>query len=105
MRMFGSNRYITRGINQELPMELIIFLWSRIDALKAETNGAMDYLQVFELKKLDNPDIQENQLIIHRTEEPLYVNTYVLFAEQPISEKVYVIDSGDYCTMLFADEY
>lgn len=41
-------------------MELAISLWSRIDALKAETNGAMDYLEVFELKKLDNPDIQEN---------------------------------------------
>jgi hypothetical protein len=103
--MFGSNRYITRGINQELPMDLTIFLWSRVDALKLESDGDMDYLQVFELKKLDNPDIQENQLIIHRTEEPLYVRTYALSVEEPISDKVYVIDSGDYCTMILAREY
>ena len=103
--MFGSNRYITRGINQELPMELAIFLWTRIDALKVESDGVMDYLQVFELKRLDNPDIQENQLIIHRTEEPLYVRTYALSVEKPISDKVYVIDSGDYSTMLLAREY
>ena len=48
--MFGSNRYITKGINHELPMELTIFLWSRVDALKLESDGNMDYLQVFELK-------------------------------------------------------
>jgi len=103
--MFGSNRYITKGINQELPIELTIFLWSRVDALKLESDGKMDYLQVFELKTLDNPDIQENQLIIHRTEEPLYVRTYALSVDEPISEKVYVIDSGNYSTMLFAREY
>lgn len=42
--MFGEKRYMTRGINAELPMALIIFLWARIDELKEESKGNMDYL-------------------------------------------------------------
>ena len=103
--MFGSNRYITRGINQELPMELTIYLWSRVDALKLESDGDMDYLQVFELKEIKDPEVKANQLVIHRTEEPEYLRTHAITVEKPITEKVYVIDSEEYCTMLFAREY
>jgi hypothetical protein len=103
--MFGSNRYITRGINQELPMDLTFFLWSRVDALKLESDGDMDYLQVFELKEITDPEVKANQLVIHRTEEPEYLRTHAIIVAKPISEKVYVIDSGDYSTMLFAREY
>ena len=93
MTMFGSNRYITRGINQELPMELIIFLWSRVDALKLESDGETD------------PEVRANRLVIHRTEQPEYLRTHAITVEKPITEKVYVIDSEEYCTMLFAREY
>ena len=105
MRMFGSNRYITRGINQGISMDLTIFLWSRVDALKLESDGDMDYLQVFELKEIKDPEVKANQLVIHRTEEPEYRRTHAITVEKPITEKVYVIDSGDYSTMLFAREY
>src|SRR5690554_976815 len=103
--MFGSNLYITKGINQELPMELTIFLWSRIDALKLESDGDMDYLQVFELKEITDPEVKANQLVIHRTEEPEYLRTHAITVAEPITEMVYVIDSGDYSTMLLAREY
>ena len=103
--MFGSNRYITRGINQGISMDLTIFLWSRVDALKLESDGDMDYLQVFELKEITEPEVKANQLVIHRTEEPEYRRTHAITVEKPITEKVYVIDSGDYSTMLFAREY
>ena len=103
--MFGSNRYITRGINQELPIELNILLWSRVDALKLESDGDMDYLQVFELKEITDPEVKSNQLVIHRTEEPEYLRTHAITVEKPITEKVYVIDSVEYCTMLLASEY
>ena len=103
--MFGSNRYITRGINQELPMELTIFLWSRIDALKLDSDGDMDYLQVFELKEITDPEVKANQLVIHRTEQPEYLRTHAITVAEPITEKVYVIDSEEYCTMLLASEY
>lgn len=103
--MFGSNRYITRGINQGISMDLTIFLWSRVDALKLESDGDMDYLQVFELKEIKDPEVKANQLVIHRAEEPEYLRTHAITVEKPITEKVYVIDSGDYSTMLFAREY
>ena len=103
--MFGSDRYITRGINLGLSMDLTIFLWSRVDALKLESDGDMDYLQVFELKEITDPEVKANQLVIHRTEEPEYRRTHTITVEKPITEKVYVIDSGDYSTMLFAREY
>ena len=103
--MFGSKRYMTRGIDHKLPMELILFLWERIDELKAISNGNMDYLQVFDLTAIKEVDVAENQMIIHRTEVPEYKKSYALLVDDPIAEKIYVIDSGDHCTMLFASEY
>lgn len=103
--MFGSNRYITRGISDEVPVEIVLFLWSLIDELKLKSQGKMDYLQVFELKIQDHPDIVENQIVIHRTEEPEYKRSHALLVDTPIAAKVYVIDSVDYCTMLLAREY
>ncbi len=103
--MFGDKRYMTRGINAELPMALIIFLWAKIDELKEESKGNMDYLQVFELKEIKQGDVAENQMIIHQTEVPEYKKSYALLVDEPITEKVYVIDSGDHCTMLLASEY
>lgn len=96
---------MTRGIDHKLPMELILFIWERIDALKAISDGNMDYLQVFELKEIKQADVAENQMIIHQTEVPEYKKSYALLVDEPITEKVYVIDSGDHCTMLLASEY
>ncbi len=42
-------------------------------------------------------------MVIHRSEEPEYSRSYAM--DQPITAKVYVIYSGDYCTTLFVDEY
>ena len=103
--MFGDKRYMTKGIDQGLPLDLILFIWKCIDALKAISNGNMDYLQVFELKTINQPDVEENQMIIHRTEVPEYSKSYALCVDEPITDKVYVIDSEDYCTMLLASEY
>lgn len=54
-------------------MELTIFLWSRVDAVKLDSDGDMDYLQVFELKEIIDPEVKANQLVIHRTEQPEYL--------------------------------
>ena len=103
--MFNSNRYITRGISDEVPVEIVLFLWYLIDELKVTSQGKMDYLQVFELKIQDHPYIVENQIVIHRTEEPEYKRGHALLVDEPIATKIYVIDSMDYCTMLLAREY
>ena len=46
--MFQNQRYLTAGVNAEIPLELQLFLWSCIDQLPSER----DYLQVFQLEPM-----------------------------------------------------
>ena len=94
--MFDNGRYLTQGVNTEIPPEIQLFLWGCIDKLPPER----DYLQVFELN-----DMAGMQQIIHSTEQPEHRMVYVMPCDRPITAKVYVIDSGDYSTMLLASEY
>ena len=94
--MFQSPRYITRGVQSEIPIALQCFLWDCIDRLPEER----DYLQVFELRP-----IGMMQGITHRSEAPEHHMEYLLLSDAPISSKLYVIDSGEYSTMLLAEEY
>lgn len=34
--MFGNRRYLTRGIQADIPFELQFFMWERIDRLPEE---------------------------------------------------------------------
>jgi hypothetical protein len=43
--MFDKQRYLTRGVDKTIPLEVQIFMWQCIDNLKVEK----DYLQVFDL--------------------------------------------------------
>ena len=97
--MFEKNkgRYLSRGVNDSIPLELQIFMWGAIDQMPEPK----DYLQVFRLSV-------ENglQVIHHATEQPEFDMTYILAAANAsIAEKVYVIDDGEHCTMLLASEY
>ena len=47
--MFDNQRYITRGIDTEIPFELQLFMWDCIDRLPEEC----DYFQVFKLENLN----------------------------------------------------
>ena len=97
--MFESNkpRYLTRGVDLEIPLEIQLFLWTAIDKMPEPK----DYLQVFNLTV-------ENglQIVKHSSEQPKFDMTYVLpTAEQTVTQKIYVIDDGVHCTMLLAEEY
>ena len=82
--MFQNQRYITRGIESEIPIELQLFMWRCIESVPKP-----DYLQIFRLDQ----------------EEPEYRKEYLLKSSDPITAKVYVIDSDTYSTMLLANEY
>lgn len=102
--MFESNsRYITSGVQQEIPLELQLFMWSCIETLK-EQGEELDYLQVFEITSEGGEGISL-QSIEHRQEVPEYKKTYILPSEEPINTKIFVIDDGEYITMLLAEEY
>ena len=94
--MFTNPRYMTAGVNAEIPLELQLFLWSCIDQRPPER----DYLQVFDLKPMG-----QMQSIIHRSEQPAHRMTYVVPSDNPIAAKLYAIDDGEHSTMLFASEY
>lgn len=96
--MFDKMKYVTRGINSTLDYKVQLMLWNMINNLE----GEKDYLQVFELTRVDDHSIK----ILHKQEEPEYVKEYLV--KESIKEeyiKVFVIDDGPHSTMLLADEY
>ena len=94
-----DNRYVTKGVNDEVDIRLQLIMWSMIDKLKNE----VDYLQIFKIRK------EGNNIVINQSQEvPEYLCTYEIEIEDIQIEgeiKVYVIDSGEYSTMLFPSEY
>ena len=94
--MFQNKRFLTRGVQAEVPMELQLFLWNCIDQLSEER----DYFQVFKL------DVHNGkQHIRHFSEQPEYSQDYMIDLANPVNQKVYVIDNTDHSTMLLAEEY
>ena len=97
--MFESSkkRYLTRGVNDTIPFEIQLFLWEPVDNMPAPK----DYLQVFNLSV-------ENglQVIHHTSEQPEFDMTYILTTvSNSVESKIYIIDDGEQCTMLLAEEY
>lgn len=110
---FGSDkkRYETRGITEDLEVLYRFILWTLVDSLRDDEEIEMDYLQVFEFvcdvddtfsHSLNN---NYSQKIIHSQEQPEYKREYEIPVNTPVNGKVFVIDDGDHCTMLWAEEY
>ena len=95
--MFNNSRYITKGINEELPLSIQILLWSLVDSLLIEK----DYLQIFTIKIIRGNLLE----ITHSQEKPVYTKTIQAVGAIDRNMKVYIIDDGEYSTMLFAEEY
>lgn len=74
-----ENRYVSRQVNEAVSIQLQILMWSMIDSLKGKKQ--LDYLQIFRLKVKGDRVLIEHDM------------------------KIYVIDSVDYSTMIFAEEY
>ena len=93
--MFQNTRYLTRGVQSEIPIELQLFMWGCIESVPEP-----DYLQIFRLEPM-----KTMQKIIHEQEEPEYLKEYLLKSDDPITAKIYIIDDGEHSTMLLAKEY
>ncbi len=99
--MFDNPRYLSRGVNEKVSIFLQMLMWDMID----EMDISKDYLQIFNLTPIDVNGIKV-QKIVHTQEQPPYKRVIVLNSlTKPIDEKIYVIDSGEYSTMIFASEY
>ncbi len=93
---FNSQRYLTKGVQADIPFVLQLFLWKLI----VDLPEPKDYLQVFNLSECNG-----NQHIVHEQEEPEYRQEYQVISDNPVTAKVFVIDDEIHCTMLLAEEY
>ena len=97
------NRYVSRKVNDEVDIRIQMIIWSMIDKFKDEGDVELDYLQIFKIRK------EGKKIVINQSQEvPEYSCTYEIEVEDiQIDDeiKIYVIDSGEYSTMLFPSEY
>ena len=98
-----DNRYVTRGVNEEVDIRLQLIIWDMIDKLKEKGSVELDYLQIFKIIK------EGKKIVINQSQEvPEYLCTYEIELEDVELDdeiKIYVIDSGEYSTMLIPSEY
>lgn len=93
-----ENRYMTRNIVEDIPLEINILLWNLIDELQIEK----DYLQIFELNPIGEGIVE----IVHKQEIPEYEASIYIYNEAiKESKKIYAIDSIEYSTLMFSHEY
>lgn len=104
-KMFDVPRYTTREVAEQIGLELQLALWAAIE-LRAEQGQGLDYLQVFELS-VEWVDGEPLQKVINRQEQPQQeVSFYVNGVETPIDAvTLWLIESEEYCTLLFPHEY
>lgn len=101
-------KYMTKGIQDRIPLDLQILMWQMYDQCKEEMEKT-DYLHIFQLKSLEGNRL--NQEIVHKQEMPEYERTYVVEVNQPITENIYIIenhssdDSESYVMMILTKEY
>lgn len=61
-----ENRYITRGVNEQVSKKMQLCCWQLIDEKEKQAGIQLDYLQIFEF----NRDDQRGTItIVHRQEE------------------------------------
>ena len=78
----NGSRYITRGVENKIPLDL----------------------QIFNIAVVD--EIENKVRIIHSQEVPEYKKIWIVNASEPCdSEKIFVIDDNTHSTMLLAEEY
>jgi Staphylococcal protein of unknown function (DUF960) len=101
MHMFKGKRYLTKGVQEEIPQYLQNLIWYMIEIMQVPQK---DYLQVFELDCITK-DERIKQQIVHSQEQPSYRTEEIITCQKAIRAKIYVIDESDHCTMLLANEY
>lgn len=104
MSTFSGKRYATRNIDSAIPLAMQLLLWKLIDEKQA-TAEPLDYLQVFELypKSENGKAVQQ---IIHRQEIPPRSEIHLFpVIEKSLRTTIWIMDNGDYSSMLFSSEY
>ncbi|MVG89924.1 hypothetical protein GO695_06940 [Staphylococcus aureus] len=101
------SRYITRGISEQLSLDLQILLWNMVK--ERDNQPHTDYLHIFRLQDEGNNILS----ISHEQEQPAYKLEYhytnYVKNQNALPKKVYVIREDDvdtfYYVMLLPEEY
>jgi hypothetical protein len=100
IELFDGPRYITKGVNESINIFLQLAIWDMISSIPCEK----DYLQIFKLSS-EVKDGKKIQIICQSQEVPPYEKTFSFYCEEPVTAKLFCIDSEEYSTMLLAEEY
>jgi hypothetical protein len=102
IELFEANqpKYITKLVQTEISIPLQLAIWDMISSIPC----GKDYLQIFKLHS-DVKDGKKVQVIEHSQEVPPYNCNLSYFCEEPVTAKLYAIDSETYSTLLLAAEY
>ena len=101
--MFQSknNRYVTRSVDDTVPIETQFFLQSLIDD-QVQKGSTLDYFRKFKLKANT-----KDQMILHTHEDTQWSKVTVMKipSKRCITKNIWVIDSEDYQTMMLPEDY
>lgn len=100
---FDGNKYITSGIEAEIPLAIQIMMFESLALMKRKA-GELDRLQVFRLTTTEK-DGTFLLNIRHEQEIPEASMDYFMPVDEAVNAKVYIIDDVDHVTMLLAEEY
>ena len=94
------NKYITSGVNQRIDLVLQLLIWG----LAASVPCEKDYLLVFKLEPgtVNGRPVQKIKL---SQEVPPYEQVCSFYYENPITEKLFLIDEAEHTVLLLSEEY
>lgn len=99
-----SKRHLTRGISNEVPVEIQVLMWDCIDDL-VKSDTSTDYLQVFDI----SVTVKGTLKVKHHQENPSFERELELKSNDKYylldKKRIFVIDDITHSTMLFASEY
>lgn len=103
MYKFNGSKYMTKGVQEGIHMEIQMKLWLMIETM-LKKKGSLDYLQIFNLS-CEVKDGRKYQKVVHSQEQPKFKYSILYETEKTVTEKVYVIDDKSHITMLLVSEY
>ena len=94
--MFNNQKFLTRGIESEIPAWLVHLMWHMVLTMEIEKK---DYLQVFKLTKTPT-----SQHIVHEQEQPPYRYELDVPCDDAVNATVFEIDNLTHSHMLHDEE-
>jgi hypothetical protein len=94
-----KQKYITAGVCDQISLPTQMLIWQLAASLPEK-----DYLLVFELMS-GFQEGRRTQTIIMTQEVPTYRKTFSFYCDDSVDERLFLIDNGNYITLLLTSEY